>query len=79
VVRDRNRPEHFQNSLIESTSKAVFLALDLSIKHYRPFPSDLKTDQEVQYYKQGKLLKVFFGDTYSVQLHFLQKCIYGAW
>jgi len=28
--------------------KAAFLALDLSIKHSRPFPSDLKTDQEVR-------------------------------
>jgi len=27
--------------------KAAFQALNLSIKHCRPFPSDLKTDQEV--------------------------------
>jgi len=27
--------------------KAAFLALDLFIKCSRPFPSDLKTDQEV--------------------------------
>jgi len=40
--------------------KAAFWALDLSIKCSRPFPSDLNTDQEVQYYKQGKLFKVIF-------------------
>jgi len=38
----------FQNSLIEGTPKAAFLALDLSIKCLRPFPSDLKTDQEAR-------------------------------
>jgi len=27
--------------------KAALQALNLSIKHSRPFPSDLKTDQEV--------------------------------
>jgi len=27
--------------------KAVFWALNLSIEHSRPFPSDLKIDQEV--------------------------------
>jgi len=32
---------------MERTSKAAFQALDLSIKHSRPFLSDLKTDQEV--------------------------------
>jgi len=37
----------FQNSLIERTQKAAFRALDLSINYSRPFPSDLKTDQEV--------------------------------
>jgi len=47
VVRDRDQRENFQNSLIELTPKAAFLALDLSVKHSRPFPSDLKTDQEV--------------------------------
>jgi len=33
-----------QNSLIECTPKA---ALNSSIKHSRPYPSDLKTDQHV--------------------------------
>jgi len=47
VVHNRDRPEIFQNSLIEPTPKAAFPALILSIKHSRPFPSDLKTDQEV--------------------------------
>jgi len=42
-----DRPEIFQNSLIEHTPKAAFWALNLSIKHFRPFPSDLKTDKEV--------------------------------
>jgi len=44
VVHNRDRPE---NSLIERTAKATFLTLDLSIKYSIPFPSDLKTDQEV--------------------------------
>jgi len=43
VVHNRDQPEIFQNSLIERTPKA---ALDLSIKHSRPFLSDLKIDQE---------------------------------
>jgi len=47
VVHNRDRPEIFQNSLIECTPKAAFQALNLSIKHSRPFPNDLKTDQEV--------------------------------
>jgi len=48
VVQNRDPGTgNFQNSLIERTQKAAFLALDLSIKHSRPFPSDLKTDQEV--------------------------------
>jgi len=47
VVHNRDRLEIFQNSLIECTPKAAFRALNLSIKHYRPFQSDLKTDQEV--------------------------------
>jgi len=47
VVHNWDRLENFQNSLIERIPKAAFLALDLSIKHSRPFPSDLKTDQEV--------------------------------
>jgi len=46
-VHNRDRPEIFQNSLIERTPKAAFRALKLSIKHSRPFPSDLKTDIEV--------------------------------
>jgi len=49
VVHNRDRPE---NSLIECTPKVAFLALDISIKCFRPFLSDLKTDQEI-----GKLLK----------------------
>jgi len=48
VVHNRDRLEKFQNSLIEHTPKAAFLALDLSIKQFRPFPSDLKTDQELK-------------------------------
>jgi len=36
--------EIFQNSLIEHTQKAAFLALDLSIKRSIPFPNNLKTD-----------------------------------
>jgi len=44
---DRDQPENFQNSLIERTPKAVLQALNLSIKYSRPFPSDLKIDQEV--------------------------------
>jgi len=47
MVHNRDRPEIFQNSLIERTPKAVFRALNLSIKHTKPFTSDLKTDQEV--------------------------------
>jgi len=47
VVHNRDRPEIFQNSLIERMPKAAFQALNLSIKRSRPFPSDLKTDQEV--------------------------------
>jgi len=47
VVHNRDRPEIFQNSLIERTVKAAFRALNLSIKQSRPFPSDLKTDKEV--------------------------------
>jgi len=58
VVHNRDQPENFQNSLIEHTTKAAFRALNLSIKHSRPFPSDLKTDQEVL--KQQKLSKVIF-------------------
>jgi len=42
-----DRPELFKNSLIERTPKAAFLALDLSIKHSKPFPSDSKTDKGV--------------------------------
>jgi len=37
----------FFKTLIERTPKAIFWALNLSIKHSRPFPSDLKTDKEV--------------------------------
>jgi len=48
--------EFTRRGLIECTPKAAFRALDL--KCSRPFPSDLKTDQEVLY-KQGKLLKWF--------------------
>jgi len=47
VVNNSDWLEIFQNSLIEHTPKAAFLVLDLSIKRYRLFPSDLKTDQEV--------------------------------
>jgi len=47
VVHNRDRPENFQNSLIERMPKAAFLVLDLSIKHSSPFQSDLKTDQQV--------------------------------
>jgi len=47
VVHNRDRPETFQNSLIERTPKAAFQALNSSIKRSRTFPSDLKTDQEV--------------------------------
>jgi len=47
VVHNRDQPEIFQNSLIEHTPKAAFRAFNLSIKHPRPFPSDLKTDKEV--------------------------------
>jgi len=47
VIHNRDRLEIFQNSLIERRPKAAFLTLDLSIKCSRPFPSDLKTDQEV--------------------------------
>jgi len=47
VVHNRDRVEFFQNFLIERMPKAAFLALDLSIKRSIPFPSDLKTDQEV--------------------------------
>jgi len=47
VVHNRDQPENFQNSLIERMPKAAFQALNLSIKHSRPFPSDLKVDQEV--------------------------------
>jgi len=51
-----NRPEIFQNSLIERTPKAAFGALiNLSIKHSRPFSSDLETDKEAR-----KLSKVIF-------------------
>jgi len=60
VVHNRDRPEIFQNSLIERTTKAAFRTLNLSIKHSRPFPSDLKTDKEVSKAKQGKLFKVIF-------------------
>jgi len=52
VVHNRDWPE---NSLIEHKPKAAFRALNLSIKHSKPFPSDLETDQEVL-----KLLKVIF-------------------
>jgi len=47
MVHNRNRPEIFRNSLIERTPKAAFRASNLSIKHSRLFPSDLKTDQEI--------------------------------
>jgi len=47
VVHNRDRPEIFQNPLIERTPKAAFWALNCSIKHSRSFPSDLKTDKEV--------------------------------
>jgi len=47
VVHNRDQPKIFQNSLIERMPKAAFQALDLSIKRSRPFPSDLKTYQEV--------------------------------
>jgi len=47
VVHNRDRLEIFQNSLIGRTPKAAFRALNLSIKHSRPFPSELKTDKEV--------------------------------
>jgi len=47
VVHNRDQLEIFQKSLIECTTKAALLALNLSIKYSRPFPSDLKTDQEV--------------------------------
>jgi len=47
VVHNRDRPEIFQNFLIERTPKAAFRALNLSLKHSRPFPSDFKTDKEV--------------------------------
>jgi len=47
VVHNRDRPEIFQNCLIERTPKAAFQSLNLFIRHSRPFPSDLKTDQEV--------------------------------
>jgi len=47
VVHNRDRPEIFQNSLIEHTPKAAFQTLNLFLKHSRPFQSDLKTDQEV--------------------------------
>jgi len=47
VVYNRDGLENFQNSLIERTPKAAFWSLNLSIKRSRPFPSDLKTDQEV--------------------------------
>jgi len=40
VVHNRDGPEIFQNSQKECTPKPAFLALDLSIKHSRPFPSD---------------------------------------
>jgi len=39
--------QKFFKTLIERTTKAAFWALNLSIKHSRPFPSDLKTDREV--------------------------------
>jgi len=58
VVHNKDQLEILQNSLIERTPKVAFQALNLSIKHSRPFPSDLKTDQEVL--KQGKLSKVIF-------------------
>jgi len=44
VVYNRDRPEIFQNSLIERVPKAAFWALYLSIKCPRPFQV---TDQEV--------------------------------
>jgi len=44
---NRDRPEIFQNSLIERMPKAAFRVLNLSIKHSRPFQSELKTDKEV--------------------------------
>jgi len=47
VVHNRDQPEIFQNSLIERTPKAAFQALNLSVKHSTPFPSNLKTDQEL--------------------------------
>jgi len=47
MVHNRDRPEIFQSSLIERTPKAAFWALNFSIKYYRPFPSDLKTDKQV--------------------------------
>jgi len=37
---------HPLGSLIGRTPKAAFRALDLSIKHSGPFPSDLKTDKK---------------------------------
>jgi len=47
IMNHNSGSEIFQNSLIERTPKAAFQALNLSIKHSRPLPSDLKTDQEV--------------------------------
>jgi len=51
--------QKFFKTLIECTPKAAFQAL-YSVKHSRPFPSDLNTD-----YKQGKLLKVIFNNTHN--------------
>jgi len=47
-----DQPKIFQNSLIECMPKVAFWALDLSIKHSRPFPSDLKTNQGVSYARE---------------------------
>jgi len=52
-----------QNFLIERTPKAAFQALNLSIKYSRPFPSDLKTDQEVL--KASKVIFLNFKNTHN--------------
>ena len=49
VVHNRDRPENFQNSIIECMGKAAFQAVDLSLKPSRSLFSVLKTDQEVFY------------------------------
>ena len=47
VVHNRDQAEIFQNTLIERTPKAAFRALDLFLKHSRPFFCVYNTSQQV--------------------------------